>query len=659
MKDSAEQLELDALPAPLEPQTRNVAPVNQAAIAEEVAERVARLKARLTWRELWALRRRHKRLWKRLNRAHYNALAQALDNAARRYRTLAEKFQQAKHGGGGDAATLAKIRESALAIARQGRELQQQLAPLVPLITEYRAINNRLEAHNQVLKLEREEAENRAAFFQEKSVYEQQIRAVFRQNPLLHHAGKDSKGRDFIRTPQIEHVYIKEDQIFYQIRTTSQNWLERITGHWHSELPYGVLPKNLTSDETLATLSMHTDRSVTVERGQRGQTLFYVVNRLDSPDGIPERVLYSKVAQYYPQDLHAKTPWGAGVSKNRKVEWLTLEDHPNVLIAGSAGGGKSNQLNGMIATWCAFNTPAELRLVLIDNKGGIEFTHWQGAKHIIGDMIKDESEVCGALENIVAMVKRRLAVMEHIKAKKLSEFNLRVKPEDRLPRIVVCIDEMATLLGLPDTADIHQHLKVISAQGRAAGVHLVICTQHVSVDIVPGPIKTNMQVRVSGKMPSEVASRIILDTMSAALLPAIAGRMVFSLGRIEFVAQTPLISDAEIAQAVTISRSYPDADNREFTAAALVARERFTKDDLIALALGEFGGKLTSEKIHESAGGNDVVSLRTVRAMIKEIVAQSGKIEFEGRIYRTHKNRNSHILSAIEPPAEQKSALIQ
>ena len=651
------ELDLSRIPAPLEPLQESVSEKNKAIQDNDVIERITRMKAALTWRERWALNRRVLKLWKQLNRSRYNETVSERHNLLQKFERLKQDYQAAKDGGA-PAALLQLIADSAKATAAAGKDADRRLMLLEPMHAEYTSIRDRLTAHQAALSREREDEENRAAFFQEKLVYEELIKAALRKMPECHYSGKDSRGRDIIRIPEIERVFVAEDRMYFKVRVASQNMFQRLLGNkWTSCLPYGVLPKHLTSEQTLEALSAATDRSITVERGKIGQELFWVVNRLDSPDGIPEKVAFSKVVQYYPADLHKLSPWPMGVTRNRRTEWLTLEDYPNILIAGAAGGGKSNELNAIIATLISMNTPSELRLLLIDNKGGIEFTHWRGIPHLIGEMIKDESQVLEALERVTGLIRTRLAMFERLKAKKLSAFNLKVKDEDRLPRIVLVIDEMSTLTGLDDSAEIQHALKVITAQGRAVGVHVIVCTQHVSVNIVEGAIKTNMQVRASTKMPSEVSSRIILDTMSAATLPNIPGRMVFSLGRNEIIAQAPLITDGEIAEAVRIAQQYPTPNNREFTGAALEARAKFSRDDLIALALSDFNGRLGASVIHEALG-NEVIPLRKLRELVDSIIKE-GEITWDGKLYRLKRDRNVYVMHQTEQPSEHGKLRIQ
>jgi len=351
------------------------------------------------------------------------------------------------------------------------------------------------------------------------------------------------------------------------------------------------------------------------------------------------------------------------------VEWFNFENTPHILIAGSSGGGKSNHINQMIATFITMSSPSELRLLLIDNKGGIEFTHWEGVKHLLKPMVKHVSQVLPTLKYARVLMERRLTEFEQVKAKNLASYNEKMREPDRIPRIIIIIDEMATLLGLGDlTNDIQSELRVLSSQGRAVGIHLMVCTQHSSVDVLPGWIKTNMSMRIASRMPSHSSSMIILNTVTAATLPDVPGRMVFALGSTEVIAQSPYISDDEIARSVKLSRAFPDPNEAEFIEhqeqPRIVRPPRFSLDDMIELALKEFGGKLTPSGIHRQLG-NDIVTLRDLRAMVNGVIEgweDKGEVVHRGAVYILKKDRNAYVMinpnpteSLIEPPIEPEN----
>lgn len=643
---SKKQVLIEGLPKPGEPLTRDIGERNAEIVARSIAERIELMRARLEKREHSRLVRRWYHLARKMRRAKYKELIRERWSLMERFNTLRAELDSPD-------ADIESIKSEGRAVVKQGRELNARLAALdADFANEFRSVNSRLAAHDAVVKFELQEAEDRAAFYREKRTWEEQIKSVFRQSPRLHYIGKNKRGKDVMKIPKIDHVFFKGDSVYYRIKTSYQNPFMRFLGKYNSALPYGVDIDALTEEKTLKNLEAATGRKVDVVIGKRTASLMYRISRLDFADGIPERILYGKVIDWYPDEDHekGKTPWFGGVNGELKVETFNFEDHPHILIAGSTQSGKSNHINQMIATLVTMNTPSQVQLLLIDNKGGIEFTHWSGIKHALAPMIKSTDLVLPTLAMIKKYMDRRLAAFERMKAKNILEYNHRVL--EPIPRLIVLIDEMATLLGIPETDAIHTQLRALVSQGRAVGIHIVICTQHVSVDVLPGWIKTNMTLRISGKMPSDSASRVILDTGTAVNLPAVAGRLVISQGRIETIVQSPLISNEEIAKAVEIaSAMQPWAGSHEFTSnAALVAAERFSRADLLTLAITELGGALHGERIHEAAGGNDVVTLRQVRTMIDDI-KQLDSIKHHGKEYGLKKKGKGWYL--IEQTSEQ------
>lgn len=100
------------------------------------------------------------------------------------------------------------------------------------------------------------------------------------------------------------------------------------------------------------------------------------------------------------------------------------------------------------------------------------------------------------------------------------------KPMEKMPRIVIIIDELADLM-MSAPNKIEDLLCRLAQMSKAAGMHLVIATQHPSVDVITGNIKVNMPSRIAFSVPSEVDSRTILDMGGAEKLLG-HGDMLFS-----------------------------------------------------------------------------------------------------------------------------------
>src|SRR5690606_34214938 len=126
-----------------------------------------RLKAQLKPRELRRLQKRHRALWRRLNRARYNDLASERASLWAKYTEACHRWGELHRQAETDAAAIARMAAIGRKIAERGRAINAQLKPLEPLFLEYSEIDAKLRAHSEAVAFEIEEQQNRDAFAEE------------------------------------------------------------------------------------------------------------------------------------------------------------------------------------------------------------------------------------------------------------------------------------------------------------------------------------------------------------------------------------------------------------------------------------------------------------------------------------------------------------
>ncbi len=202
---------------------------------------------------------------------------------------------------------------------------------------------------------------------------------------------------------------------------------------------------------------------------------------------------------------------------------IALDKMPHMLVAGATGSGKSVCLNTMIISWLYQNGPDDLKLILIDPKR-VELTSYTGIPHLLVPPIVSVDDTVNALKWTVREMERRLDLLSKVGARNIDGYN--EKSQERMPRIVVVIDELADLM-TASGREVEGTIVRIAQMARAVGIHLVLATQRPSVDVITGLIKANVPGRIAFAVASQTDSRTILDQAGAEKLLG-RGDMLFT-----------------------------------------------------------------------------------------------------------------------------------
>ncbi len=198
----------------------------------------------------------------------------------------------------------------------------------------------------------------------------------------------------------------------------------------------------------------------------------------------------------------------SGVNK-----YADLTKMPHLLIGGATNSGKSIGLATLITSLLMRNTPKDVRLVMIDPKR-VELTLFDHIPHLMCPVIKDVKEAAGVLRAVWREMDRRYDLFSNEGVRNIDGWNSKATFQDRMPYIVVIIDELADLM-IQCGAEVETTIVRLAQLARAVGIHLVIATQRPSVDVITGIIKANIPSRIAFSVASQIDSRTILDSKGA------------------------------------------------------------------------------------------------------------------------------------------------
>ena len=188
-------------------------------------------------------------------------------------------------------------------------------------------------------------------------------------------------------------------------------------------------------------------------------------------------------------------------------------DGPHALVAGTTGAGKSELLRTVVAGLATAHPPDELNLLLIDYKGGAAFAECARLPHVAG-LVTDLDPYLTerALRSLRAELRRRERLFAAAGATDLPGYR-RSDPAEPLPRLVIVVDEFATLADeLPGFVS---GLVSVARLGRSLGLHLILATQRPSGAVSP-EIRTNTDLRIALRVADPGESRDVIGSPLAA-----------------------------------------------------------------------------------------------------------------------------------------------
>jgi hypothetical protein len=242
-----------------------------------------------------------------------------------------------------------------------------------------------------------------------------------------------------------------------------------------------------------------------------------VVIDLQRPDRQPVR--FSEIRPQLPAGDplagSAQIPLGVDLEGRLKLADLSQPENAHLLIAGTTGSGKTEWLRAAVAGLLTANTPATLRLLLIDPKRNA-FHQLRKSPYLFAPVIyPDEQPVSEVLARLVDEMEARYQKLGQTGAGSLAEHVRRTG--EPVPRIVCVCDEYADLLqrGRPERQALEQQIFRLGAKARAAGIHMILATQQPSREVIKGALDANIPARVGLRMEKAIESRMLLGDAGA------------------------------------------------------------------------------------------------------------------------------------------------
>jgi DNA segregation ATPase FtsK/SpoIIIE, S-DNA-T family len=235
-----------------------------------------------------------------------------------------------------------------------------------------------------------------------------------------------------------------------------------------------------------------------------------------------------------------------------------LAKMPHLLVAGATGAGKSVSINSMVMSIIYKSSPSEVKMLMIDPKL-LELSMYEGIPHLLSPVITNPRKAAEALRKMVIEMERRYRLLAEKGARNIDSFNRLAPDGERLPYIVIFIDELADLM-FASSNEVEDAITRLAQMARAAGIHLIIATQRPSVDVITGLIKANFPARISFQVFSKIDSRTILDMQGAEQLLGKGDMLLMLPGSRILRVHGALVTEAEIGDATSFIKSQGTPD---------------------------------------------------------------------------------------------------
>lgn len=243
-----------------------------------------------------------------------------------------------------------------------------------------------------------------------------------------------------------------------------------------------------------------------------------------------------------------RIPVGMTREKNT-FKYHDFESIPHLIIGGATRYGKSNFINTLINS-LLHSSAEHVHFYLIDLKGGVELCDYEHIKQT--ESIAYEPEE--ALSTLQAAYEKMRLIQQQVRAcckKNVQQANIK-------DRYFIIIDEVGELN--PSEAVtreeklLKQECQTIMSQiarlGAGLGFCQILATQYPVGDVIPRQCKQNSDAKLSFRVQSAVASRVVLDSEGAESLPMIKGRAIYQTADKREIVQTPLITEDVITSTI-------------------------------------------------------------------------------------------------------------
>ena len=207
-----------------------------------------------------------------------------------------------------------------------------------------------------------------------------------------------------------------------------------------------------------------------------------------------------------------------GKEANGNIKLLDLKESSNILISGSTGSGKTMLLSSIICSILYKANPNEVKLIIIDTKNGVESNFFMNIPHLLIPPVTNIMEACAVLKWIMTDLQNRYNVIVEKNCSNIDEYNQKTEITEKLPEIVVIIDEFEELCESEFKTEIEELMFNITRSAEKVGIYFIVATTKLESKIISGRVKSNFLTRIAFKASFVIDSQLTINSPDAKYL---------------------------------------------------------------------------------------------------------------------------------------------
>lgn len=221
------------------------------------------------------------------------------------------------------------------------------------------------------------------------------------------------------------------------------------------------------------------------------------------------------LTQFNRHQFNYELPICVGIDEQGQAIFKDLTTAPHLFVAGTTGSGKSVAIRAILQSLFHLND-SQIEVLILDPKK-VDYVQFANEPSLYKqEVVTFVPVMLKRLKESLELMDARYTQMKTAGVSKWSEFR-KINP---LPYRIIVIDEVAGLFKVNKEAE--QLIERLTAEARAAGIHLILSTQF--------PNSENFSQALRGNVPSRLAMKVDTHQQSATVLDASGAEKLLGLG---------------------------------------------------------------------------------------------------------------------------------